>query len=253
MKVLVMGATGGTGRATVAQLLSDGHQVTAFGRHPERVGAASERLRLQVGDALSASDVERAVAGQDAVVVTLGISENPLRVRLFGPAHTPLDVRSAGTRHAIAAMRRHGVRRLVVLSSYGVADTRGRLGLADRLFFNLILKPQIADTEKQHHEVSQCGLDWVLVQPVHLTDVDDDAPAFASTRGETELLKVSRKSVARFLARAAARRDYAQQSVSLSGSRAPRAVGREATGGIGGERLSRDAASGRTLARACSK
>src|SRR5690606_6485999 len=123
-----------------------------FGRHPERVGAPSERLRLEVGDALNASDVERAVAGQDAVVVTLGISENPLRVRFFGPAHTPLDVRSAGTRHAIAAMRRHGVRRLVVLNSYGVADTRTKLGFADRLFFDLILKPQIADTEKQHLE-----------------------------------------------------------------------------------------------------
>jgi uncharacterized protein YbjT (DUF2867 family) len=235
MKILVMGATGGTGRATVAQLLADGHQVTAFGRHPERTGAASDQLTLQVGDALNASDVERAVAGQDAVVVALGISENPLRVRLFGPAHTPLDVRSAGTRHAIAAMRRHGLRRLVVLSSYGVADPRAKLGLVDRLFFDLILKPQIAATEKQHREVSQCGLDWVLVQPVHLTDADDDSVPFASTQGETEVLKVSRKSVARFLATAAARRDHVQQSVSLSGRRAARAERRNARLDAGSE------------------
>ena len=132
MKVLVVGATGGTGRATVAQLLEAGHHVTAFGRHPERVGVPSERLSLEVGDALNASDVERAVAGMDAVVVTLGISENPLRVRFLGPKHTPLDVRSAGTRNVIAAMQKYGVQRLVVLSSYGVAETRSKLALGDK-------------------------------------------------------------------------------------------------------------------------
>lgn len=169
MKILV-GATGGAGRAVVARLLAEEHEVTAFGRHPERVGLQSDRLGREAGDALSARDVERAVAGHDAVVVTLGISENALRVRLLGPSHTPLDVRSAGTHNVLVAMRRHGVRRLVVLSSYGVGDTRARLGLVDRLFFELILKPQIEDTEKQSRAVSESGLDWVLVQPVHLTD-----------------------------------------------------------------------------------
>jgi uncharacterized protein YbjT (DUF2867 family) len=217
MKILVIGATGGTGRAAVAQLLADGHHVTAFGRHPERVGVPTERLSLEVGDALNPRDVERAVAGKDAVVVTLGISENPLRVRFFGPKHTPIDVRSAGTRHAIAAMQRHGVRRLVVLSSYGVADTRSKLQFADRMFFDLILKPQIADTETQYRDVSESGLDWVLVQPVHLTDDAEADLPFASMNGETELLKVSRKSVARFLAAAAVRPEYVRQSVSLSG------------------------------------
>jgi uncharacterized protein YbjT (DUF2867 family) len=220
MKILVIGATGGTGRAAVAQLLADGHHVTAFGRHPERVGVASERLSLAVGDASSPSDVDRAVSGQDAVVVTLGISENPLRVRFFGPKHTPIDVRSAGTRHVIAAMQRHGVRRLVVLSSYGVAETRSKLQFADRMFFDLILKPQIADTETQYREVSESGLDWVLVQPVHLTDDAEASLPFASTSGQTELLKVSRRSVARFLAAAAMRPEYVRQSVSLSGRKA---------------------------------
>jgi uncharacterized protein YbjT (DUF2867 family) len=234
MKILVIGATGGTGRAVVAQLLAEGHHVTAFGRHPERVGAPSEQLSLEVGDALNASDVERVVAGKDAVVVTLGISENPLRVRFFGPKHTPLDVRSAGTRNAIAAMRRHGVRRLVVLSSYGVAETRSQLKFADRMFFDLILKPQIADTEQQYRDVAASGLDWVLVQPVHLTDGAEAELPFASTSGQTELLKVSRKSVARFLALAAVGSDHVRQSVSLSGKKAAAAQARAACEGADG-------------------
>src|SRR5262245_37119503 len=91
MKVLVVGSTGGSGRAAVEWLLAEGHEVTAFARQPERIANRSERLRLCGGDALDLGDVERAVRGQDAVIVTLGISENPLRVRFFGPASTPID------------------------------------------------------------------------------------------------------------------------------------------------------------------
>ena len=94
--------------------------------------------------------------------------------------------------------------------------------------FELLLKPQIADTERQHREVSESGLDWVLVQPVHLTDADSAEAAplpFVSTEGDTELLKVSRQSVARFLAVAVVRPEYVRRSVSLSGrKRAPAGV-----------------------------
>jgi uncharacterized protein YbjT (DUF2867 family) len=220
MNVLVLGATGGTGRATVAQLLADGHHVVAFSRTGDRLGLENERLQAVAGDALDPADVERAVRGMDAVVVTLGIRENPLGVRLFGPRRTPLDVRSRGTRHVIAAMHRHGVRRLVVLTSYGVGATRARSRLVDRAFFALLLKPQILDTELQNQEVIESRLDWVIAQPVHLTDAADDAPPFASSHGDTARMSVSRKSVARFLSEAVTASSYVGQAVALSGARA---------------------------------
>src|SRR5690348_2808322 len=122
MKILVLGATGGSGRAAMQQLLAEGHEVTALVRRASGLGTSAARLRVIEGDAMKAGDVEGAVRGQDAVVVTLGIRENPLRVRLLGPAHTPLQIRSAGTRNVITAMRKHGVRRLVVQTSYGVGE-----------------------------------------------------------------------------------------------------------------------------------
>jgi nucleoside-diphosphate-sugar epimerase len=218
MKILVLGATGGSGRAVVDELLEAGHEVTAFSRNAARLGAR-ERLDRVNGDATSAEDVERAVSGHDAVVVTLGISENPLRVRLLGPAHTPLDVRSAGTRNVIRAMKRQGVRKLVVQTSYGVGDTRERLGFVDRLFFKLLLAPQIADTELQDRDVKESGLDWVIAQPVHLNDLDDAAGPFLSSTGDTgRSMKVSRRSVARFLARATIGAEFIGQTVALSGA-----------------------------------
>ncbi len=224
MKVLVVGATGGSGRAAVAHLLAAGHEVTAFSRHADRIETRSERLRFINGDAMNPEDVDQAVRGHDAVVVTLGITENPLKVRLLGPAHTPLDVRSAGTRNVISAMRKHGVRKLVVQTTYGVGETRGRLAFVDRLFFKLILKPQISDTQKQNDEVYESGLDWVIVQPVHLTDGTDDEEPWTSTTGETAKMKISRNSVGRFLAAAVESQTFVGKSVALSSALAPSAA-----------------------------
>jgi len=221
---LVVGASGGTGRATIDALLAEGHRVTAFSRHAESLEIDSDLVTLMNGDATVLEDVERAVVGHDAVIVTLGITENPLRVRFLGAAATANDVRSAGTRNVIAAMRKHGVRRLVVQSSYGVGETRSRLRWIDRAFFGLLLKPQIADTEVQELEVRQSGADWVLVQPVHLTDDEDAAMPFASPEGEVREWKISRTGVARFLAHAAQAPEFVHRSVALSGAGVPAAA-----------------------------
>lgn len=225
MKVLVVGATGGSGRAAVDELLRHGHEVTAFSRRAQTLKAVQTAgempgsLRVINGDATRPADLDAAVRGQDAVIVTLGISENALRVRLLGTAYTPMDVRSRGTRNVIAAMRRHGVGKLVVQTSYGVGATRNKLPLSQRLIFELLLRPQIADTERQESEVRASGLDWVIAQPVNLTDDADPGLPFASPAGEIHNLKVARSCVGRFLVRAATGTDYLGQSVALSTAR----------------------------------
>lgn len=221
-RILVVGASRGTGLATVKQLLDQGNRVTAFSRGAGSLEIQSERLQLLEGDAANPRDVDAAVKGHDAVVVTLGISDNPLRVRLLGAGSTPVDVRSRGTANVIAAMRKHGVRRLVVQTTFGVGATRDQLGWMDRLFFNLLLKPQIADTEIQNEAVIASDLDWVIAQPVHLTEDAESPMPFLSTDGTTGAMKVSRASVAKFLAQAATHADYVGRSVAVSGREAQR-------------------------------
>lgn len=216
-RILVVGATGGTGRAVVARLLANGHRVTAFSRHADRLQQTDAGLSTVNGDVTEPDAVDHAVAGHHAVVVTVGITENPIRVRVIGPARTPLEVRSRGTANVVAAMRKHGVPRLVVQSSYGVGESRDRLGIADRLFFRLVLAPQMRDTELQEQIVRGSGLDWVLVQPVHLTDdSDDDRDPFVSTTGETGRMRVARTSVARLLAKAATEEALVGATVAVS-------------------------------------
>ncbi|MGY1704062.1 NAD(P)-dependent oxidoreductase [Geodermatophilus sp. SYSU D00697] len=216
MRVLVVGATGGSGRAAVDALAARGHEVTAFARRASAVYEERAGVRAVDGDATVAADVERAVRGQDAVVVALGISESPLRVRLLGSRGTPLDVRSRGTRTVVAAMRSAGVRRLVVQSSYGVGETRTRLPLSSRLVLALLLRPQIADHERQERLVRDSGLDWTLVQPVYLTDGDE--PATVSPDGDVEEWRVSRAAVGSVLADAVDGALPRERSLAVSGS-----------------------------------
>ncbi|WP_194815886.1 NAD(P)-dependent oxidoreductase [Nocardia sp. XZ_19_385] len=212
MKVLVVGATGGSGRATVDHLLSAGHEVTAFTRSPG--GTKQPRLSYAIGDAMKPADLDRAVADHDAVVVILGISENPMRVRLLGPSHTPKDVRSQGTGNVIEAMRNHGVRKLVVQTAFGVGESKPGLTRTNRLFYKLILAPQIDDTERQEALVRSSGLDWVLVRPVNLTDEPHDG--MPSDAAKPVLHTVSRASVGRFNAHAVDNAELVGKAVTLS-------------------------------------
>lgn len=222
MRLLIVGATGGSGRAAVAAALEAGHAVTAFSRRASEIASRCPRLRKLDGDVLDPDALARAVHGQDAVIVTLGITEHPVRVRLRGSRGTPLDVRSRGIASVVAAMQQHGVRRLVVQSSYGVGETRQCVGLQERLVFALLLKPHIDDHERQEAIVRASGLDWTIVQPVNLTDDTVLSLPFASTEAETRGMKVARSSVGRYLVHAVEDDTTIGRSVALSGRAAAR-------------------------------
>jgi uncharacterized protein YbjT (DUF2867 family) len=218
VKVLVVGATGGSGRAAVEALAGRGHEVTAFARRASTVFGGRAGVRAVDGDATVPADVGRAVRGQDAVVVTLGISEHPLRVRLLGSSGTPLEVRSRGTAAVVAAMTEQGVRRLVVQSSYGVGESRDRLPLSSRLVFALLLRPQIADHERQERIVRDSDLTWSIVQPVYLTDGDE--PAVLSDTGDVAGMRVSRRALGEVLADLAEAAGDSGRCVAVSGAAA---------------------------------
>ena len=215
MDVLVIGATGGSGRAVCNELLARGHRVTALARHASTL-APRPGLTTIDGDATDTDVLDRVMPGHGAVVVTLGISESPLRVRLRGARTTTDDVRSRGTTAIVAAAGRAGIRRVVVQSSYGVGETRRLLTVMDRLFFAVLIGPQMADTAVQEDVLRGSGLDWTIVQPVYLSD-DDSVEHFVSTDGSRRGRKVSRNGVARVHADLVEQGSMVGRTVSVSG------------------------------------
>jgi nucleoside-diphosphate-sugar epimerase len=214
MNVLVVGASRGTGAAAVSALAQAGHLVTAFARS-KPASRYSDPVRYVAGDVMDSDTLAKAMVGQDAVVVTLGISDNPFTVRLLRRATSPLDVRSRGTANVIEAMRAAGARRLIVQSTYGIGETYANLPLSLKAFF-FVIKPQVADHVRQEELVRSSGLDWTVVRPVVLNDVETDTPAKVDLEDQVASLKVSRTQLARVLAQAVDRDDWHRQTVSVS-------------------------------------
>jgi putative NADH-flavin reductase len=160
MKVLVFGASGGTGRELLKQALNKGIEVTAFVREAAKIQDIQHpNLTVVTGNALNREDVGLAVAGHDAVLYAIGA----------GPKRT--TIREQGTRLLIEAMQAANVKRLVCLSSFGVGDSRTDLSFFTRyVVVGIFLRHAFADHERQEAVVKKCALDWTLVRPPHLKD-----------------------------------------------------------------------------------
>jgi uncharacterized protein YbjT (DUF2867 family) len=208
MNVIVFGATGTVGRLAVEKLLSAGHSVTAFARHPERLVADHPALRRLPGDALDAAEVAAAMPGHDAALVVLGAG-----------ASRRSTIRSEGTLNVIRAMQEAGLRRLIVQSTLGARDSWPTLYFWwKRVMFGALLAPVFRDHELQERLVEASGLDWTIVRPGAFTDAPTERPVIEdvpnSARGLA--LKINRADLAAFLARILGEGAYLRRTVGLS-------------------------------------
>jgi nucleoside-diphosphate-sugar epimerase len=119
MKIFVAGATGALGRPLVAQLVSNGHEVTGMTRSESKQDLLRELgARPVVADALDPDAVARAVAEAEPDVIVHQLTAigafNPRRMERDFAATNRL--RTEGTDHLLAAGRAVGVKRFVAQS-----------------------------------------------------------------------------------------------------------------------------------------
>ncbi|GAV39709.1 NAD(P)-dependent oxidoreductase [Streptomyces acidiscabies] len=194
MNLLVLGATGPTGRHLVDLALKSGDQVTVLARRPEALDELAGRITVVAGDATSQSDVAKAMVGQDVVVSALGRSRSIRADGLFTRA----------TAAVLGAAHETGVTRLVWLSSFGVGATYRAASTTQKAIYSILLRNIYADKDAAERALRSSGLNWTLVYPTMLTD----GPAKGTYLvGERLPMKgnptISRADVADFLHKAA--------------------------------------------------
>ena len=129
MKVLVVGATGRTGRRVVEQAHGAGHGVRALSRSIRPDGLPNA-VEVVAGDACDPAVVAEAVAGVDAIIVALSMvrtSDNP-----WAAITTPRDLHSRAAGALLAAAAKAGVTRYLTISAHGVGPSRPRAGWGER-------------------------------------------------------------------------------------------------------------------------
>jgi putative NADH-flavin reductase len=207
-KVLILGATGGTGRLVVSQALRAGHEVSVLVRDPTRLTTATDRLRVTVGSLTDSGDaLENAMRDQDVVVSTVG----------RGPSLKSEGLIATSARAIVDAMNAHGIRRLIFMSAFGVGVTRRDTPLVPRIAIRLPLRDIYADKEVGDKIVLGSDLDWTIAYPTALTN----GPATGVYRvGERVALrgfpKVSRADVADFIVSQIVDDKYLRKQVLIS-------------------------------------
>ena len=154
MKIVVLGASGKTGRELVQQATAAGHSVTAFVRDPAKLGGAAAS-NVVVGDARIPADLARALQGADAVIGALGAK----------PSDPVLE---KSVRALLETMPRAGVRRLVLLSSFLASPEYAPSGV-DKLMGRL-MKGMMADKVASEALLMGSDLDWTIVYAARLAD-----------------------------------------------------------------------------------
>ena len=207
LRVLIVGATGGTGRQLVAQALERGHTVTALVRNPSKASLEHPRLSIVKGDALDYASVDAAMRGQDAVLSALG------HKKFFYPTR----ILSEGTRNVLRAMETHGVRRFVCETALGIGDSAGRMGLYYTLFVIPVIVPfYFWDKTRQERAIAASKVDWVIVRPGALTN-GEKRGAYRHGRIGNFLwtVRISRSDVADFMLNQLATDDYVKAAPGL--------------------------------------
>jgi putative NADH-flavin reductase len=188
MRLLVLGATGRTGSQLLGFAGERNDTVRVLVRDPAKLAPAVSRLEVVVGNVTEASDLARALPHVDAVLVALGADRS-----------TP-DLASRVARTLVPALQDHDVKRVVVLSSFGVSATLRMASRPQRLAYRTVLRRLFADKAEADAIWMSSELHWTLVYAMRLTDGPHTAEYAAVETCKTKGFPgISRADVARFM------------------------------------------------------
>ncbi len=150
--IVVLGASGATGRRVVGAARERGHEVTALVRRSgsfDPTPNLAEHLWTDLGDVDTLTSV---LDGADVVISALG-----------GAEKGPTTVCTDAIRTTVTAMGAARVSRLIVLSAHGVLETH------DKSLFSVAVwagvGEKMKDKESMEPLITGSTLDWTIVRP----------------------------------------------------------------------------------------
>ena len=186
MNVLVFGAAGKTGNLVVERARAAGHTVTAFVHNPDYHKLS---VRVVKGDAGNPTDVRQAVAGQDAVIDTIG-GKTPYKTT---------DLEATAARNIVTAMQAERVRRLLVVSMMGIGDSARQAPFwYGHLLMPTFLRGATPDKTNMEATITGSDIDYTIARPPILTD-DPGKGSYTVIPAPEKAHKITRADLAQFL------------------------------------------------------
>jgi putative NADH-flavin reductase len=207
MRLVILGATGGTGIALLRRSITSNHSVTAFVRNPEALKEFRDHVEVRTGDLLNQADLARVLRDQDAVLSGFG----PRVPVAKSDAHLLRDFAMALT----GAMQQSGVRRLVIISTAFLF--KDSILPPTFLLGQLLFPSVVKDSADMESMIQESSSDWTIVRPPRLTD----SPFTGHYRERIDHLprfgfKISRADVADYFIKSLTNQSLTRRIVGIS-------------------------------------
>lgn len=197
-KIVIIGATGSVGRVARQLFLEKTNdELTLFSRRPERLKPVDSTREVAVsGDVMDASELDKAISGQDVVFASLTGNLGKMAKAI------------------VESMKRVGVNRLIFITSMGIYnEIPASVGSSGNLRSNPVLQ-----TYRDAADVIEVsGLDYTIIRPGWF-DSSNDTDYEITVKGEPfGGHDVSRKSIADLVVRLASDPNlYVRESVGIN-------------------------------------
>ncbi|HEX3784165.1 MAG TPA: NAD(P)H-binding protein [Pseudonocardiaceae bacterium] len=162
MRLVVLGAAGGTGRLVVERAITAGHEVTAVARDCEALARLRLRSTVVRADVLEPETLRAPIEGADAVVYAVA-----------PPNRSTTVVYSEGIRNLLETMRDSGVKRLLTITSSRIEVPREApltRKLVIRYLIEKIFRNPYLDMLRMEDELRHSDMNWTMVRSAKLRD-----------------------------------------------------------------------------------
>ena len=216
MKILIIGATGRTGRLIVEEALKQGYDLNVLVRDKNKISFSSKSIKVYQGTPTCRADLAAAMQGCDLIISALGIvraSDAP-----WSKLITPPNFISESIKNAIAEADQQNLKRLITVSAWGVGDTKKEIPFWLRWLINYTnLRPVYAEHELEEKLLANSNLNWTAVRPVALNDSKKIKTLQVSFNNFPKpSLQIGRQSVAKFMVDIVKSDQYDRRSPTIS-------------------------------------
>jgi putative NADH-flavin reductase len=215
MKILLLGATGRTGKLVLEAAIKKKFSIHIVVRKTETI-KPHENLKIFKGSPQNLEILKNAAQECDAIISVLNISRKSDFP--WASLRTPKNFLSETVSKLISISEKGKVQRIVVCSAWGVNESKKDIPFWFRLLIDYSnIGIAYKDHERQEVLLSNSDLNWTIVRPTGLTDskkAQKVKETFANMPKPS--LTISRLSVANYIVDALQKEKLFRKTVTIS-------------------------------------
>lgn len=196
-KVLIIGATGRTGKHAIQFALDKGYQVVALVRNPAKIKVSSNALTIITGLPTDIHDVRKAMEGCDAVLSLLSPLTRGEAIS-FRKIDPPRFLEKS-MNIVLEVMKESGVKRILILSAVGAGSSWKYAPWYVKLLIRITnFKIIFKDHNAQESLIQHSETNWTIARPVGLNENETMGTLAVTYDQKLIPFQMSRKLLAKF-------------------------------------------------------